>query len=464
MNAKRELFLVSFLILFFELAAIRWFGATVVFLTFFTNIVLLASFLGMSVGLLSARGPRNFLAAALPVAMLACAVAIVTHLLYWQWSDSVSVGVGDQGTSPGLIYFGTEYRPADPSRWVIPMWAVGGAFFALIALPFVGLGQVMGRAFDAIPNRVAAYTVDICGSLTGIAAFAAMSYLQLPPTVWFVPIVLLMLHFAGWRKPVQLAAAGTLFTLVAIGSHGLIVNGEVSWSPYYKVAYTPAFGQIATNDIGHQQMLKIEHNGVAYVLPHLLNRDAGGKPFEDVMIIGAGSGNDVAGALRSGVKHIDAVEIDPRINSIGRRAHPDQPYSDPRVSIHLDDGRSFARNTERKYDLAVYALVDSLVLHSGYSSLRLENFLFTREALAGREAHAQARWRVRDVQLLSPGLGGRPAGENGRRGVRREAAGDLAAAARHHRARRQPVRPHHLPARQQRFQALASDPGAIREG
>ena len=55
-------------------------------------------------------------------------------------------------------------------------------------------------------------------------------------------------------------------------------------------------------------------------------------------------------------------------------------FADPRVTIHLDDGRSFARNTARKYDLAVYTLVDSLVLHSGYSSLRLENFLFTREA------------------------------------------------------------------------------------
>jgi hypothetical protein len=32
-----DLFLISFLILFFELAAIRWFGSTVVFLTFFTN-------------------------------------------------------------------------------------------------------------------------------------------------------------------------------------------------------------------------------------------------------------------------------------------------------------------------------------------------------------------------------------------------------------------------------------------
>src|SRR5256885_16576030 len=98
------------------------------------------------------------------------------------------------------------------------------------------------------------------------------------------------------------------------------------------------------------------------------------------MIIGAGSGNDVAAATSAGVGHVDAVETDQLITEIGRRLHPDKPYADARVSIHLDDGRSFARNTRRTYDLAVYALVDSLVLHSGYSSLRLENFLFTREA------------------------------------------------------------------------------------
>src|SRR5207248_11640194 len=57
------------------------------------------------------------------------------------------------------------------------------------------------------------------------------------------------------------------------------------------------------------------------------------------------------------------------------------PYADPRVSVHLDDGRSFVHKTARKYDLVVYALVDSLVLHSGYSSLRLESFLFTEQAL-----------------------------------------------------------------------------------
>jgi SAM-dependent methyltransferase len=127
-------------------------------------------------------------------------------------------------------------------------------------------------------------------------------------------------------------------------------------------------------------MLPVELAGPAYMLPHLINRDAGGRPFDDVMIIGAGSGNDVAAALRLGAGHVDAVEIDPVINMLGRRDHPDRPYASPRVTIQLDDGRSFVRKTDRAYDLISYAVVDSLALHSSYSSIRLESFLFTEEA------------------------------------------------------------------------------------
>lgn len=378
-----DLFLISFLILFFELASIRWFASTVVFLTFFTNIVLLASFLGMSVGLLAARRPQNFVRWVLPVALVSIAIAIGSYLAYWGSSHGITITVGNQQSSPKLVYFGTEYRPADPSQWLVPIWLIAGVFFALIALTFVGLGQAMGRAFDAIADRVVAYSIDVLGSLTGIAAFATMSYFELPPTVWYVPIVLLALYFAGWRNAVQLTAGAATLILVAISAHGLIAQGRyIWWSPYYKVAYAPEYRKITTNNIGHQEMHSVAQTATAYLLPHLLNRDMGGKPFGEELIIGAGSGNDVSAGLHSGVKHIDAVEIDPRINMIGRLYHPDRPYADPRVSIHLDDGRSYLRNTERKYDLAVYALVDSLVLHSGYSSLRLENFLFTREAFA----------------------------------------------------------------------------------
>src|SRR5207247_4320930 len=65
-----DLFLISFLILFFELACIRWFGSTVVFLTFFTNIVLLACFLRLSVGLLAAGRSHNFIRWLLPLSFL----------------------------------------------------------------------------------------------------------------------------------------------------------------------------------------------------------------------------------------------------------------------------------------------------------------------------------------------------------------------------------------------------------
>src|SRR6185312_5358084 len=104
-------------------------------------------------------------------------------------------------------------------------------------------------------------------------------------------------------------------------------------------------GGLATNNIGHQHMVPVGEAGAAYLLPHLLKRDAGQAPFGEVMIVGAGSGNDVAAALRSGARHVDAVEIEPVLNELGRNDHPDRPYDDPRVTIHLDDGRSFVRKS-----------------------------------------------------------------------------------------------------------------------
>jgi SAM-dependent methyltransferase len=376
-----DLFLISFLILFFELAAIRWFGSTVVFLTFFTNIVLLATFLGMSVGLLTASRRRDYQRWVLPLALFTIALAMATFLAYHHYADKLTIDVGGQTTAPKFIYFGTEYRPADPSRFIIPLWAVAGLFFTLIAVTFVGLGQTMGRAFDAIPNRVWAYTIDVLGSLSGITLFGLMSWLQLSPHFWFIVVVALALYFVRhrWSFVQVLSALGIVF-VIAMSAYGVGHRGQVFWSPYYKIAYEPRTGDIDTNNISHQEMVKIWERGDRYVLPHLLNRDAGNEPFKDVLVIGAGSGNDVAAALLNGAEHIDAVEIDPMINQIGKWDHPDRPYDDPRVKVHLDDGRSFARKTDQQYDLAVYALVDSLVLHSGYSSIRLENFLFTTEA------------------------------------------------------------------------------------
>src|SRR5260370_23540494 len=122
----------------------------------------------------------------------------------------------------------------------------------------------------------------------------------------------------------------------------------------------------------------------AYALPYLLNRDSGQPRFHDILIIGAGSGNDVSRALQWAAPdaRIDAVEIDPLIQELGMQNHPDHPYKDPRVTAHLGDGRNYLRSSHRHYDLIVFALVDSLVLHSSVSNIRLESYLFTMESMA----------------------------------------------------------------------------------
>lgn len=376
-----ELYGVSFLILFFELACIRWFGSTVVFLTFFTNVVLMACFLGVSVGCLAAGRRWSFMTVFIPMTLLAVAAAS-GFLWGYQRFSQVMIDVGSQ-QSPQLIYFGTDARRSDPSRFVVPIEALAGLFFVLIALMFVGPGQELGRRFSAVENRVLAYTADILGSLTGIAVFGLVSYLWLPAWVWFALAMAIAMVFI--RRGRRLSILCGLLSLAAVwltdwprDSQG--VETEVTWSPYYQVKYKPLYKSIDVNNLGHQGMLPVELAGPAYMLPHLLVRDADGQPFEQVMVVGAGSGNDVAAALRQGAKHVDAVEIDPVINLEGRLHHPDRPYADPRVEVHLDDGRSFVRRTGRSYDLISYAVVDSLALHSSYSSIRLESFLFTEDA------------------------------------------------------------------------------------
>src|SRR6185295_18610377 len=95
-----DLLLISFLILFFELACIRFFGSTVVFLTFFTNIVLMACFLGMTVGCLTATRKANFINGVLPLSFVSVLLALGVFVAYQKFG-SVMIDVGNQA-SPQL--------------------------------------------------------------------------------------------------------------------------------------------------------------------------------------------------------------------------------------------------------------------------------------------------------------------------------------------------------------------------
>src|SRR5262249_16800736 len=118
------------------------------------------------------------------IALATIVAALAMSAVYHFWKG-LAVDVGHQ-ISPQEVFFGTEYRNPDVAQFVVPIESIGAVFFILIALMFVGLGQVLGRAFDAYPNRVLGYTLNIGGSLLGILGFSALSFAQSPPLVWFL--------------------------------------------------------------------------------------------------------------------------------------------------------------------------------------------------------------------------------------------------------------------------------------
>ncbi|MDP9220807.1 MAG: spermidine synthase, partial [Actinomycetota bacterium] len=223
-----------------------------------------------------------------------------------------------------------------------------------------------------------AYRLDLVGSIAGTVAFALLSFLRSPSLAWGLVVVAAFVGLHYPRVPrLVIPALALLVVLLAVESF----TPHLSWSPYYKVK-TARHGHqvdISVNGVPHQSIIDVARGGGG--LRQLPYRRLAGPPIRDVMIVGAGSGDDVAVALEHGVRWVDAVEIDPRILQIGEADHPNHPYADPRVHPHVTDGRAFLERTTRTYDLIVFALPDSLTLVSGQSSLRLESYLFTQQAI-----------------------------------------------------------------------------------
>lgn len=363
--ARLRLVAASALMLFVQLALIRWAGANLVHLSYFSNLILLASFLGIGLGFLRARRSFDFGRYA-PVTLLVL-VAFITVF-----------PAKIEGSSTDLIFF-TEVRPTG-----LPTWVTLPLVFLVVALAMTSLGEITGRAFVEF-TALDAYRWDIVGSIGGTLLFTLISFLRAPSWVWPSVMLVALVLLYGRRLPVlSWLASVAIVALLIIES----LAAGVSWSPYYKVTTQDYVSEesgpwtaIQVNGIPHQNVLDAERRldiEPMYGRPYERAVD---NPLGRVLVIGAGTGTDVALALKRGAEHVDAVEIDPRIQQIGIEKNPNQPYADPRVSVYIDDGRAFLSRTTNEYDLILFALPDSLTLVSGASQLRLESYLFTRESI-----------------------------------------------------------------------------------
>ncbi len=364
LSARMRLVVASALMLFVQLALIRWSGANLVHLSYFSNLILLASFLGIGLGFLRARKPRD-LGRYAPVAVL----VLIAFIFFFP--------ARIEGSSSELIFF-TEVKPTG-----LPTWVTLPLVFLVVAFAMTLLGEITGRAFLEF-TALDAYRWDIVGSLSGTLLFTLVAFLRSPSWIWPTVMLVALVLLYGKTLPIisWLAAIG-IIVLLAIES----LTPGVSWSPYYKVTtqdYTntaPPYTAVQVNGIPHQNVLDAEKRLEIEPLYGRPYERAVDNPLRNVLVIGAGTGTDVALALSRGAQRVDAVEIDPRIQQIGVEKNPNQPYADPRVTTYIDDGRAFLSRTDNEYDLILFALPDSLTLVSGASQLRLESYLFTRESI-----------------------------------------------------------------------------------
>jgi spermidine synthase len=377
-----RLFSLGFVTLALELVLIRYLAGTIWNLGYFPNLVLLAVFVGMGCGFaFHARftEARSLGAGRAAPWLLFALVALVACL------HPTMAGAGEWMRSAGgeLYFSGLPPQAGHDGIGLFAFWFFG--VFAVFACLAIRAAKIF-RRFSALR----AYTLDISGSCAGILVFTTVSFLQLPAYQWFLivaPFCFVALRdpddrFGAWAAVLPLAFCATIAwrqdaSLLSVPEY----RGarEVHWSPYQRIELATNTLAIFSNGLAHQGMhARAELAGSYYEEPYAARaRHPELPPYKSVLILGAGSGNDVMAALMNGAEHVDAVEIDPAIADIGRRVNPGHPYADARVTVTIDDARSFMTRSRRRYDLIVFALTDSLVKVSSMTQLRLENYLFT---------------------------------------------------------------------------------------
>ena len=296
MSDRIRLLLQSFLMLFVELALIRWSGSNVIYLSYFSNFVLLGSFLGIGLGFLRSGRTEKDWSGYAPIGLGLFVLLISVFPVTLSKDD------------PSLFTFST-YTPKGPPREV--MLAV---IFVMVAAVMMLLGEAVARTFKRLEN-LDAYKWDILGSISGIIGFTVVSFLRLPPLAWGIVafavwfIIDLGLQRARWLRGAQVA--GLLVLLVVLGIESFQAN--TSWSPYYKITATPekALGgnlKIDVNGVPHQS-----HQSYEFAPGKGVYQVAKPGNLDDVLVIGSGGGNDVAVALHNGAKHVDERSEERRV-------------------------------------------------------------------------------------------------------------------------------------------------------
>jgi hypothetical protein len=295
-----------------------------------------------------------------------------------------------------------------------------GAVYFASALPFFLSGAVVSIAISEAIDRVdRAYFFDLAGAAAGCLLLVPFLELFGGPNTLIAAAVLFAISAAIWfnqagafrRRAFAVAVSLALVGLMVVnGKRGRVLDIHVAkgqalpeerfvgWNGISRIGVSQLYGgwsividaDAATgispydwDTITPQERAQLLHQGPGF--PYAM------RPGAKALIIGPGGGYDVARALASGSRDITAVEINPLIandvmrDKFARESH--NIYTHPGVDVHIEDGRSFVRGSDQKYQVLQATLVDTWASTAAGAFALSENNLYTTDAFADYLSH-----------------------------------------------------------------------------
>ncbi len=342
------------------------------------------------------------------------------------------------------------------------------AIYTLAALPFFSGGAVISLAITRLSTRVnVVYAADLIGAAAGCLLLLPLLNRFGAPGVVLLAAVLggaAALLFS----PARTLARTALVAAAAVGIPGLLqLSGSApfdvsntkghdadtvlfaKWNSFSRVAvYDRSHGDWSLSskyqgakpetrfmdidsaastpivrfdgDLSKVEYLKYELTGLAY---HLVGSVSGGREgFSDessenpsrppdpmtALVIGPGGGRDLLTALLFGASQVDGVEVNPIIANdvmLGQfRTFSGSIYQNAQVNVIVDDGRSFIRRSNQRYDVIQASLVDTWAATAAGAYTLTENTLYTKEAFEDYYDHLTDRGMLTITRWVFDGL------------------------------------------------------------
>jgi MFS family permease len=289
------------------------------------------------------------------------------------------------------------------------------------ALPFFCAGAIVSMVISETIERVnRVYFFDLIGAAGGCLLLVPILNLIGGPNTTLSVAILFAAAASIWffldgYTPGRVASVGlglllTLLIIVNLKAHwievryakGKHLQGEqfVKWNSFSRIALArehdsgvpmifidaDASTGIANFDFDHlstedRRRLLHEGPGLAYAV----------RPGAKALVIGPGGGWDVSRALASGSHDVTGVEINPIIaTTIMRQKYPElsrRLYFRPDVHIFVEDGRSYIRRSNGKFQVLQATLVDTWASTAAGAFALSENNLYTTDAMRDYLAH-----------------------------------------------------------------------------